>query len=224
VLSDRPSLYWRELGGTGSIADVSPAGNHGNYSGCAEPAATAAGPTIRLCGGYLYAENIFDFADRAPFTFEAWIKPEAAQPSRFPRIAGKENAVAGPRHGWDLLLMDWGRDGGTPTLAFERWYLTDGSAVGSGVLLANPALSSASFTHLVVTYDSGTCRVFLNGVSAIEESNTASIVATTSTFKVGADGFGQVWHGDIDEIAVYESALPPDRIAAHYDRGSARRD
>jgi hypothetical protein len=223
VLSDNPSLYWRELSGTGSIVDVSPMGNHGTYSGCVEPGAIAAGPTIRLCGGYLYAGDIFDFADRAPFTFEAWIRPEAVQMSRFARIVGKENPAAGQRQGWDLLLSGWGLDGGMPVLAFERWYLVDGSATGSGVFLANPEISSAAFTHVAITYDSETCRIYLNGVSAIDEPNTASIVPTSGTFRVGADAFGQNWHGDIDEIAVYERALLPDRVAAHYDRGKVER-
>jgi hypothetical protein len=223
VLSDNPSLYWRELGGTGSIVDASPVGNHGTYSGCVEPGASAAGATIRLCGGYLYAGDTFDFADRAPFTFEAWIRPEAVQESRFARIAGKENPVAGQRQGWDLLLIGWGQDGGMPALAFERWYLVDGSATASGVFLTNPAISSVAFTHVAITYDSETCRIYVNGVSAMEEPNTASILATTGTFKVGADAFGEIWHGDIDEIAVYERALLPDRVAAHHDRGNIDR-
>jgi hypothetical protein len=223
VLSDNPSLYWRELGGTGSIVDVSLMGNHGTYSGCVEPGAIGAGATIRLCGGYLYTGDIFDFADRAPFTFEAWIRPEALQPSRFARIVSKENPVAGQRQGWDLLLIGWEQDGGMPALAFERWHLVDGAATGSGVFLANPEISSVGFTHVAITYDSETCRIYLNGVSAMEEPNTASIVATSGTFRVGANAFGQNWHGDIDEIAVYERALLPHRVAAHYDRGTIER-
>ena len=127
VLSDGPSLYWRALGGTGSVADVSPKGNNGNYAGCVQPGAMSAGPTIRFCGGYLFAADIFDFADRAPFTFEAWIKPEGVQRARFVRIAGKENPVPGPRQGWNLIAIGWEQDGGTPVLSFERWDVADGS-------------------------------------------------------------------------------------------------
>ena len=110
-----------------------------------------------------------------------------------------------------------------PVLAFERWYLVDGSATGSGVFLANPEISSVGFTHIAITYDSEACRIYLNGVSAMEEPNTASIVATSGTFRVGADAFGDIWHGDVDEIAVYERALLPGRVAAHYDRGKIDR-
>ena len=220
VVSDGPSLYWRELTGLGSVGDVSPKRNDGNYSGCVEPSVASAGPTIRLCGGYLYGADIFDFADKAPFTFEAWIKPERVQLSEFARIAGKENPVPEPRQGWNLILIGWQQDGGTAALAFERWYVADASPTRTGVVLDNPSISSDSFTHVVVTYDSTTCRVYLNGVWAAEALSQASVPDTTSTFRVGADSLGgHTWIGEIDEVAVYEKALLPARIAAHYDRG-----
>jgi hypothetical protein len=222
VLSDGPSLYWRELAGFGSVVDVSPKRNDGSHVGCVEPREMGSQATIHLCGGYLYAEDIFDFADRAPFTFEAWIRPESVQLARFARIAGKENPVVGPRLGWNLILAGGEDDGGTPALFFERWFLGDGSAINSGVIRNNPTLPSDGFTHLAVTYDSAACRIYLNGVSAAEGPSTASIADTTSTFRVGADAIGEhIWLGEIDEIAVYERALLPGRIAAHYDQGKA---
>jgi len=222
VLADGPSLYWRGLAGTGSIVDASPKGNDGSYSGCVEPGQISTRPIIRLCGGYLHAGDIFDFADRAAFTFEAWIKPEAVQLSRFARIAGKENPVPGPRQGWDFLAIGWEADGGTPSLSFERWYLADSSEASSAAVLNNPTISSTGFTHVAITYDGTASRVYLNGLSAAEALSTSAIPDTTSTFRVGADPFGgSNWLGEIDEIAVYEKALLPDRIAAHYDQGKA---
>ena len=223
VLSDGPSLYWRELAGTASLVDASPKQNDGNYVGCVQPAQVTTGPAIRLCGGYLHAGDIFDFAGTAAFTFEAWVKPERVQPSRFARIVSKENPIPGPRQGWDLIMLSWGQDAGTPSVGFERWTLIDGSGNSSGSILANPAIPSDSFTHLVITYDSATCRIYLNGVAASENQSSASMGDNTGTFRVGADPFGAEpnWRGDIDEIAVYEKALPPDRVAAHYDQGKA---
>jgi hypothetical protein len=223
VLSDDPSLYWRELAGTGSVVDVSPKGNNGNYAGCVEAGQVSAGPILRLCGGYLYARDIFDFADTAPFTFEAWIRPEGVQPSGFARIAGKESPATGIRQGWDLIAIGWDADGGIPALSFERWYLTDGSEAGSAAYLANAALSSASFTYVAVSYDGTTNRIYVNGVSVAEALSEQAIADTTSTFRVGADPFGTYnWVGDIAEIAVYEKALLADRVAAHYDQGKVQ--
>jgi hypothetical protein len=222
VLSDGPSLYWRELAGTGSLVDASPKGNDGTYVGCVQPAQSGAGPTVHLCGGYLQAGDIFDFPDAAPFSFEAWIKPESVQLSKFARIVGKENPVPGTRHGWDLILIAWGQDADAPSLVFERWGLVDGSASSDGLNVADPDIPSDRFTHVAVTFDGATCRVYLNGVSALEGASPVSLVGTTGSFRVGADPFGQEnWRGDIDEIAVYEKALPPARVAAHYDEGKA---
>jgi hypothetical protein len=223
VLSDGPSLYWRELAGTASLVDVSPKHNDGNYVGCVEPAEIGTGPIIHLCGGYLQAGDIFDFADIAPFTFEAWIKPEPLQLSRFARIVGKETPITGPRRGWDLIMIDWGQDAGTPSLGFERWGLVDGSGSSSGVIVENPTILSNSFTHVAITYDSARCRIYLNGVAAMENVSSESLPDTNGTFRIGADPFGAEpnWRGDIDEIAVYEKALLPDRVAAHYDQGKA---
>jgi hypothetical protein len=222
VLLDSPSLYWRGLTATALIADASGQGNDGSYSGCVEPGQISTRPLIRLCGGYLYAGDIFDFVDRAAFTFEAWIKPEALQLSRFARIAGKENPVPGPRQGWDVLAIGWEADGGTPTLSFERWYLADSSEAGSSAFVDNPTVSSTAFTHIATTYDGTASRMYLNGVSVAEALSTTAITDTASTFRVGADPFGgSNWLGEIDEVAVYEKALPPDRLAAHYDQGKA---
>jgi hypothetical protein len=215
VLSDGPSLYWRELAGTASVEDFSPAGNDGAYVGCVESAMISAGPTVHLCGGYLQAGDIFDFAGKSQFTFEAWVRPESAQVAEFARIVGKENPVPGPRHGWNLILIGWGQDAGTPSLAFERW-----ASTGSGVSISNPTLPSERFTHVAITYDGATCRIYLNGVSSLEESSTDSILDTTGTFRIGADPFGgSNWRGHIDEIAVYEKTLLADRIAMHYNQG-----
>jgi hypothetical protein len=221
VLSDGPSLYWRELGGTASVTDVSPKHNDGTVTGCVESAQGSTGTAIRLCGGYLYAADIFDFADTAPFTFEAWIRPIDVQLAEFARIAGKENPVSGPRQGWDLIAIGWQADGGVPALAFERWHATDGSEAASGAKLVNPTLPPATFTHIAVTYDSARCRIYLNGVSAADESSTGPLPDTTGTFRVGASPFGSNWLGDIAEIAVYEKTLPANRVAAHYDQGKA---
>jgi hypothetical protein len=221
VLSDGPSLYWRELAGGGLLVDVSPKHNDGNAVGCAQPAESGKGSIIHLCGGYLQAGDIFDFADEAPFTFEAWIKPESVQLSQFARIVGKENPAPGPRQGWDVIVVGWGQDAGTPALLFERWGLVDGSASSSSVNVADPAIPSNSFSHVAVTYDGTTCRIYLNGVSALENSSGESIVDTTGAFRVGSGPFSQSLRGDIDEIAVYEKALPAGRVAAHYDLGKA---
>jgi hypothetical protein len=80
------------------------------------------------------------------------------------------------------------------------------------------------FSHLVLTYDGVTLRFFVNGVPAsppfvttidMRENDAPLVLGALSTS-------GNVWKGDLDEMAIYAHALAEERILAHYGRGTGR--
>lgn len=100
-------------------------------------------------------------------------------------------------------------------------YFTDGtnSALsGSTVLAGN--------YHLATTWDGTTHRVFVNGVE--DGSNTPAAgkilrAGDTDRFlRIGCQDdvpLSLFWNNVIDEVAVYEKALPSSRLLAHYNAG-----
>jgi hypothetical protein len=70
-----------------------------------------------------------------------------------------------------------------------------------------------TWTHLAVTYDSTMVRLYVNGVLAGSQAQTAPIAASTNPLTIGGDRtFGQYFTGKIDEIRVYNRALTQSQI------------
>jgi hypothetical protein len=99
---------------------------------------------------------------------------------------------------------------------------------GGGGANDYPVTNAAVFTtgvwlHLAAVYDGGnrTFRFYTNGVQATVVSLDTAPPANLTGSHLGAWlGFDENLHrfldGQIDEVAVYATALPPARIAAHY--------
>jgi hypothetical protein len=77
---------------------------------------------------------------------------------------------------------------------------------------------ATTWIHHVGTFTASNLCVYINGVQKhcfapaygpAENSNALTIGGT-------ADGFGY-FNGAIDEVAIYDHVLTPERVAAHYD-------
>lgn len=105
----------------------------------------------------------------------------------------------------------------------DHWEFWSGK--GSEVewdIISGPAARLGQWDHLVATYDGSTKRFYVNGQLA--GSSTAPYNAGFATLlRLGAGdtaGPGDFFfEGDIDEVAHYAYALPPERIAAHTAAG-----
>ena len=76
--------------------------------------------------------------------------------------------------------------------------------------------------HVVGTYDGSNLRLYFNGSevgSALADST--SIGAFTAALNIGRSPLGGVTGTDcqIDEVAIYGSALSAARVSAHYNAG-----
>lgn len=212
VLADNPAGYWRfsETSGT-VVADSS--GNGRTAAVNASPAAlrnqpsllaSSTDPAVSFNGssgggsvnGYHAALN------GTAFTWETWFKVQSTSGVQF-----------------------IGFNRGTPNTFGWRCYLSGPGlvcVVGTGAvevaLFGNSVTIGASY-HLALTYDGTTARLYQNG---------SQVAATATAYAPRNDGGPVTFtcpgsgclNGSMDEAAVYSSALPAARVAAHYSAGS----
>ncbi|MDB4936371.1 MAG: Autotransporter adhesin [Labilithrix sp.] len=211
VLEDGPIGYWR-LGGT-VVAQGAGDELHrsvGTYEGPVQlgvPGAivgdTNAAVAFDGISSLIDFGQAFEFRGRAPFTLEAWASPKPLNDGKGHRIVGRRSSdITGYR-----LLID--ADG---TTKLERW------ANNTVTAAVAPALVAGRYSHVVATYDGDTSRIYIDGVLAATAADMVAIPPVAIPFVVGASSTKafDFFYGSIDEVAVYDTALSGDRIAAHY--------
>jgi hypothetical protein len=245
VLGNNPVAYWR-LGETnGSTVALDFVGGHSclynntqlGQTGY-EPfeADTAAGFGILLASNS-YAGEIdnsasgvpnIDFAQpvggNAALSVEAWVNSSAAQTS------GAAIVAKGYGSGGEQFDLDMGSSGNFRFFIREAGGTTH--SVSSSVV---PTIGQ--WYHLVGVWDgaNGAVRLYVNGVTSGQVTNLAtglglkatsttnSLLPTTPLVSIGARASTQAstaydfqFKGLIDEVALYNSALSADQVAAHY--------
>jgi glucose/arabinose dehydrogenase len=213
VLADAPIAYWRLGEASGTVASDETAAHPGTY---------VAGPTLGVPGPLVGDANTamtgngtsqyvsvadssaFRFSGTAPFSAEVWFKHTADATYR--RILSAENASG---QGWQIYSQSvaWGfvRNG-----AGASTEVTDGTPAGSG------------WVHAVATYDGTTMRLYENGVELPNALPSSGSLPSDSTFVIGRYGGANVSHfnGTLDEPSIYNYALSPAQVAAHYAAGT----
>ncbi|HSO33424.1 MAG TPA: LamG domain-containing protein [Labilithrix sp.] len=207
VLADSPVAYWRlgETSGT-TVKDVSGRGNDGIAVACSPGASGAIlndpDTAMRFDGLRSSIASVADltFAGNVSFSIEAWASPGGGG-AVFQHIINKEKSN---QQGYAIYMK--------PTVAvyFER-YLD-----GTGYEARGPALTPNKFAHIVGTYDGATLSIYVNGVLGGIAKDTQTTKALATPFHIGAGETANFFDGVIDEVAVYDKALSPARILAHY--------
>ena len=97
---------------------------------------------------------------------------------------------------------------------------------GFGQAASASASSRNHWHHFVGVFSGGIATVYVDGVKGSEQSIGGvlqNVGPSPDRVMVGATRNGSVssfnWNGLIDEVALYNRALPPDRILAHYQAG-----
>jgi hypothetical protein len=131
-------------------------------------------------------------------TLEAWVNPSSAPT------------------GWQDVLYK----------AVDNYFLeagsTNGNKPGTGVLLTSSAeplaygpaaLTASTWTHLAMTYDGTTLKIYVNGALVTSTTQTGTITTSTNALQIGGDTtYGQYFKGLIDEVRVYNIALTQAQI------------
>lgn len=149
-----------------------------------------------------------------PFTLEAWIRPRALT-TRYPRVFTKEGNDAAGRQGYTVFVRMATVTSSPSTAAVERWRDQE----NPGAPVTDTPIPLDTFTHVVARFDGTRSQLFLNGVEMDDQASTAELVDNGGPFVVGAQSTesNDFFDGVVDEVAVYDYALPDGRIAAHYD-------
>jgi hydrogenase maturation factor HypE len=65
-----------------------------------------------------------------------------------------------------------------------------------------------TWTHLALTYDGATMRMFVNGAQVSTKAVTGSAPVTAAALRIGGDSvWGEYFKGLIDEVRIYNRAL-----------------
>lgn len=237
VLADSPVAYWR----LGEASGTTAADEMGSYNGTCTPNSGGAwtGGTLGAAGALADGNTAATFPGGTSFTttphvnigsamatvftgnnprsFDFWIKPAATMVSGA-IIAKSDNQAGAALFAWLIHMLSTGEVVFTlqgPASAF--WRVTSPAAT----------LAASTWAHVAVVVGDTNTRasaIYMNGVSQSLTASTGGTPPTTWTAAVT-----NVWIGkshksasayataaDIDEMAIYSSALSAARVLAHY--------
>jgi hypothetical protein len=213
VLSDAPVGYWPLSETTGATAyDLSGNSNNGAYSGAYTLGASGMLPgstdtCVTFSGGAMTVADAPPLRlGTGPLTIEMWINP-SSQAS----FATLIDNVARP---YSIFTNSSGTSQIYPTIGGSQ----------NGSLTTSAAIANGTRRHFVLTVDgSHHVTVYLDGVSVLTSTFPSPTVVDASGFVLAGNpsGGGGLWQGNIQELALYATALSPARVAAHYSAGVA---
>ncbi|HTI98396.1 MAG TPA: LamG-like jellyroll fold domain-containing protein, partial [Dongiaceae bacterium] len=222
VLADKPLGYWRLDETSGSVAHDYAGGNDGLYHSVifGQPGCNASDwdPAVQFGPGSAinsYVGGIpvdFGATSNRSFSIEAWVKggaqtTDAGIVTRGTGSGGEQFNLdtGGNNHGFRFFIRD----------SFGNAHLASGNITPNGL-----------WHHVVGVCDKDSKTVLLyvdgvtNAVGTIEVAG--GILSTTNTMSIGSrqsgtTTFNNQFRGLIDEVAVYNYALTPARVTAHYN-------
>ena len=228
VMADSPVAYWRlgESSGTVAVDET------GNYPGAYQNT-----PTLGVVGAisgatsarFATASNqrtlisssasAFSFIpNTGVFTIEAWVKLAAATGDLYHCIFGTSPATA--EKGFQLV---WENRTAASSVKELRMFITKGT---SGVPVidsrsADNAIIDTSWHHIVVTGNGANCQFYIDAVqqSGSTTMGPKSTGNLTRDVAIGDAPFSSqlpTANATMGEVAIYNTALSPARIAAHY--------
>ena len=243
VLSQGPVGYWRLNETTHpptlpilatNVGSVGPAGN-GTYVAAnrgVTPGAIVSEPSNAAVGfdGLLSSNRVRipfqpQWNPAGPLTVEFWAKPSQTAALECP--AASVEFISTPvsqRNGWLFYQGDSTLSDGNGWLF--RQYNNSGLANLTGASM-DLALDTNQWYYVVGVFDGTNISVYVNGAlggttnfTSTPRPNTNSLIPLTFGARAdGASGYF-VYSGQIDEAAVYDAALSPARILAHYQAGT----
>ncbi|NEO97317.1 MAG: filamentous hemagglutinin N-terminal domain-containing protein [Symploca sp. SIO2E9] len=217
VLADNPVGYWRldETSGTTAF-DASGNNFNGTYRGdVSQGVAGVSGTAADFDGvngavdiGTVEPDSSLDI-DNQSFTIEAWIKPSDSPAEEQVYLGMHSNNQE--RQSLNLKV----RDNGGLELSFSE----NGETVRTRKQAVPPG---EGWNHVVLSYDAplDSSRVFVNG-REIDNDSDGPFSGEAPSLLIGSwRNFSDLpFNGSIDEVAIYRTALSPERIATHYDIG-----
>ncbi len=150
-----------------------------------------------------------EFSAFAAYTIEVWVN-QAPSPPGLAFIVDHENYEGGGRNGWNLLILG--------DIASER-RISNSTHTAAGTAYA----AGGGWHHVVATMDGTRLFLFVDGALRADVPAALAIAPTNRPWTIGgqscSDCSGNSLIGALDELAIYDRALPASRITHHYNLG-----
>jgi hypothetical protein len=207
VMADSPRGYWRLGEASGLVAadqtSNSIAGSYLNGVALGRQGAVGGDPNTAIAldgtNDTVRVPNAAALNSSGAMSLEAWIRPSPL-PATSATLARKE--------GQYLVRLTW-----NGAVTFRLWK-------GSGLTeVTTPAgaIGGGSWSHLAVTWDGATMRVYVGGTLRASGPLAAPANVTTQDLYLGSSYNSYDYlAAAVDEVAVYGAALPAARVQAHY--------
>ena len=137
-------------------------------------------------------------------TLEAWVRPNS--------VVNYRTLILKERPGELVYGIYSSTDTGRPS--------ANATIAGSSrELVGTSAIPVAAWTHLAVTYDGATLRLFVNGTQASQLAAAGAMPTSTSPLRIGGNAVWAEWfNGLIDEVRIYSRALSAGEIQVDMNR------
>ena len=154
-----------------------------------------------------------------PFSVELWAKPANTINGRravaIAMVNGQNLGNGDDRSGWALNQSgsNW-----EVLLGYDR---SDGTTFYGTVMSAPGAVTEGAWQHVVLVYSGDSVSLFVNGVQVASQAPGKPMLPNTGApLILGDRGYtGWDYNGELDEFALYTTALSAADIKAHYDNG-----
>ena len=132
-------------------------------------------------------------------TLEAWVFPTAAATATTWR-----NVLIKERSGGEIYNLYADTDTHVPAAYVVR-SASPGTSVGVNGVAQVPL---NTWTHLAMTYDTATVRLYVNGTLVRSSATTGALLTSTGALRIGGNSvWGEFFQGMLDEVRVYNRAL-----------------
>lgn len=215
VLADGPIMYWRLGDRTGAGVAEPVRGPAAAYSAtgvhCGGAGAIAGDPdTACSFDGAAGRLNLATTLPTNAVSLELWARPRTVDGQV--RFLASYSSAATQGDGLQLYFRD----------QFTIFSRTSGNATAYANTTAGPSVGS--FQHFVATFDDATVRLYIDGVERASGTGAGTIAVDNGALAFADSAVSQFFKfdGDLDEIAVYDKALPAARVSAHFAVGIGR--
>jgi hypothetical protein len=209
VLADGPVGYWRLAETTGAALDATGNAAGGTYNGGMTRGVPGAlsgdsNAAARFDGTDDYVSVPDNSAlDRGDvFSYELWVKRGALQ-STTQRLLHKGAGVAALGFGLNNKLV-----------------LIPGGTGAVNIASSTTAITDQAWHHVVATKNGAGVRIYVDGVDRTAAGTNATLTSNATALNIGRASTASAYSSaDIDEVAVYPTALTAARVLAHYQAG-----